>query len=311
MAVTFPPKISPTLMTPDPHFIPGYSGFCPQYRYSLGKTYGQLTSHLLTNPDIRRSGHLVLQSNPFPPAPRGHSYNESSQELGGRRRRQRLGDPKLTISMIPGYTGFIPRSQKFFAKTYAETSRDALSDFHNEQQTQESQRQEMLLTSKLQEGRQPQTEHEKQLLTARHRTPLPALSKEPAPFMSLRGFQPQGSPYYMEEENPNKYFISGYTGYVPRSRFLIGNGYPITTNRAMVEFAHMNQKKGVRFSDQQGHNEGGNLHTEQGQIYLEELGLLPRYTGYVPGYKFQFGNTFGRLTQNALGQSTLQKQTVN
>ncbi|OCT98938.1 hypothetical protein XELAEV_18011169mg [Xenopus laevis] len=272
MAVTFPPKISPTLMTPDPHFIPGYSGFCPQYRYSLGKTYGQLTSHLLTNPDIRRSGHLVLQSNPFPPAPRGHSYNEASQELGGRRRRQRLGDPKLTISMIPGYTG--TAGSPLLSGAAAKQS--------------------VLL-----------------LLTARHRTPLPALSKEPAPFMSLRGFQPQGSPYYMEEENPNKYFISGYTGYVPRSRFLIGNGYPITTNRAMVEFAHMNQKKGVRFSDQQGHNEGDNLHTEQGQIYLEELGLLPRYTGYVPGYKFQFGNTFGRLTQNALGQSTLQKQTVN
>ncbi|KAE8636906.1 hypothetical protein XENTR_v10003193 [Xenopus tropicalis] len=306
MAGTFPPKISPTLMTPDPHFIPGYSGFCPQYRYSLGKTYGQLTSQLLTNPDIRRSELLVLQSNPFPP-PRDHSFDGGSQELGGR--RQHPGDPNLTISMIPGYTGFIPRSQKFFAKTYAETSRDALSDFHSERRGQEAQRQELLLMSKLQEGRLPRTEQEKQLLASRHRTPLPALAKEPAPFMALRGFQPQGSPYYMEEENPNKCFISGYTGYVPRSRFLIGSGYPITTNRAMVEFAHMNQKKGVRFSE--GYKEGGSPHTEPGQIYLEELGLLPRYTGYVPGYKFQFGNTFGRLTQNALGHSTLQKQTVN
>eukprot|EP00079_Xenopus_tropicalis_P031562 XP_017945333.1 PREDICTED: protein FAM166B [Xenopus tropicalis] len=102
MAGTFPPKISPTLMTPDPHFIPGYSGFCPQYRYSLGKTYGQLTSQLLTNPDIRRSELVVLQSNPFPP-PRDHSFDGGSQELGGR--RQHPGDPNLTISMIPGYTG--------------------------------------------------------------------------------------------------------------------------------------------------------------------------------------------------------------
>ncbi|XP_069603938.1 ciliary microtubule inner protein 2B [Ranitomeya imitator] len=305
MAAIYPPKISPMLMTPDPHYIPGYGGFCPQYKYNLGKTYGKLTAQLLTSPDVRHSGQLVLQSCPFPPP-----QNVSSLDIS-KRRKPRLGDQKLTWSMIPGYTGFIPRSQKFFAKTYAETTRDALTDFHKEQDQQQTHLKEQILLSKLQSGQQPpRTEHEKQLLTAKYRTPLPALSKEPTPYISPSAFQIQVSPYYMEDEDPNKYFISGYTGYVPRSRFLIGTGYPITTNRAMTEFSHMTLNKGYQLGVQEP-REGKSLQSDQSHIYLEQLGLLPRYTGYVPGYKFQYGHTYGHLTQDALGQSTLQKQMVN
>ncbi|XP_068128020.1 ciliary microtubule inner protein 2B isoform X2 [Hyperolius riggenbachi] len=310
MAATFPPKISPVLMTPDPHYIPGYGGFCPQFKYNLGKTYGKLTADLLTSPDIRRSGQLVLQSCPFPP-PRTDSHIEAPTNIT-KRRRARLGDQKLSWSMIPGYTGFIPRSQKFFAKTYAETSRDALTDFQKEQYQQESQRQQQMVSGKLQSGQQlPHTEQEKQLITAKYRTPLPPLNKEAAPYVSPAAYQEEVSPYYMEDENPHKYFISGYTGYVPRSRFLIGNGYPLTTNRAMVEFGHMTLKKSARVGDQPQLREENKHQPDEGNIYLESLGLLPRYTGYVPGYKFQYGHTYGHLTQNALGESTLQKQMVN
>ncbi|KAM9331475.1 ciliary microtubule inner protein 2B [Gastrophryne carolinensis] len=310
MAATFPPKISPTLMTADPHYIPGYGGFCPQYKYNLGKTYGKLTGELLSAPDIRRSGQLVLQSCPFPP-PRHDSHAETPEGIT-KRRRPRLGDQKLSWSMIPGYTGFIPRSQKYFAKTYAETTRDALTDFQKEQLQQESWMQEQILTSKLQSGRQlPHSEQEKQLITAKYRTPLPALSKEAAPFISSNTYQLQMSPYYMEDEDPHKYFISGYTGYVPRSRFLIGTGYPITSNKAMVEFGHMTLKKSARAGDKPELREERKQQSDQDHIYLEQLGLLPRYTGYVPGYKFQYGHTYGHLTHNALGQSTLQKQLVN
>ncbi|XP_040276099.1 protein FAM166B [Bufo bufo] len=305
MAASYPPKISPMLMTPDPHFIPGYGGFCPQYKYNMGKTYGKLTGQLLTSPDVHHSGQLVLQSCPFPPPRYDTNLGMSN------RRKPRLGDHKLYWSMIPGYTGFIPRSQKFFAKTYAETTRDALTDFHKDQDQQQSHLKEQLLVSKLQSGQQPpRTEHEKQLITAKYRTPLPALSKEPAPYVSPNAFQIQISPYYMEEEDPQKYFISGYTGYVPRSRFLIGTGYPITTNRAITEFSEMTLKKGSKIGVQEA-REGSRHQSDQSHIYLEQLGLLPRYTGYVPGYKFQYGHTYGNLTENALGQSTLQKQMVN
>uniref|UniRef100_A0A8C5LPE1 Ciliary microtubule inner protein 2B n=1 Tax=Leptobrachium leishanense TaxID=445787 RepID=A0A8C5LPE1_9ANUR len=307
MTATFPPKISPTLMTPDPHYIPGYGGFCPQYKYNLGKTYGKLTSQLLTNPDIHRSGHLVLQSCPFPPLRMDNDRDHL--ETPTRRRRQRLGDQKLSWSMIPGYTGFIPKSQNFIAKTYTEISKDAVADFHRDQLKQESHLQELSLLNKLQSGQQqPHSEHEKQLIKSKYRTPLPALSKDPAPFYSSTAFQSQQSPYCMEDENPHKYFISGYMGYVPRSRFLIGSGYPVATNRALVEFGHLTSKRNPRVSYDLEAKQHDGRHLDHSHIYLEELGLLPRYTGYVPGYKYQYGHTYGYLTQDALGHSTLQKQ---
>ncbi|KAM8961500.1 ciliary microtubule inner protein 2B [Pelodytes ibericus] len=310
MTQTFPPKISPLLMTPDPHYIPGYGGFCPQYRYNLGKTYGKLTSQLLTNPDIRRSGQLVLQSCPFPP-PRTDSNRENPDGVTSRR-RPRLGDQKLSWSMIPGYTGFIPKSQNFFAKTYTETSKEALTDFQRDQLRLESLRRNQSLVNNLQSGQQqPHTENEKRMIRSRYRTPLPTLSKDPAPYQPQTDFQSYTSPFYMEDGNPQKYFISGYTGYVPRSRFFIGSGFPVTANRAMVEFGHMTLRKGLIPMDHRESQEKDGLHLDQGHIYPEELGLLPRYTGYVPGYKFQYGHTFGQLTQNALGQSTLEKQTVD
>ncbi|XP_063813801.1 ciliary microtubule inner protein 2B [Pseudophryne corroboree] len=310
MAATFPPKISPTLMTPDPHYIPGYGGFCPQYKYNLGKTYGKLTSQLLTSPDVRHSEQLVLQSYPYPP-PRRDSDTGSSQDIT-RRQKTRMGDQKVAWRMIPGYTGFIPRAQKFYAKTYAETTRDALSDFQREQLLQESQRQEQMLLNKLQTGQKvPHTEQEKMLISAKYRTPLPVLSNKPVSYISPSAYQIQLSPYYMEDQNPHKYFISGYTGYVPRSRFLFGTGYPITTNRAMVEFGHKTLRKSSGVGEQQDPRGESKPLSDQSHIYLEELGLLPRYTGYVPGYKFQYGHTYGNLTQDALGQSTMQKQTVN
>lgn len=307
MITTFPPKISPTLMTPDPHYVPGYSGYCPQYKYNLGKTYGKLTSQLLTSPDIRHSGHLVLQSCPFPPARTGNDMDHL--ETPTRRRRPRFGDHKLSRSVIPGYTGFIPKSQHFIAKTYAEISKEAVADFHRDQDKEEKQQQELALISKLQTGRQqPHCESEKQLIKSKYMTPLPALSKRAAPFYSSSAFQSHESPYCMEDENPQKYFISGYMGYIPRSRFLLGSGYPITTNKALVEFGHMTSKRDPKLSQHLGPKRQDGLHPHHSHIYLEELGLLPHYTGHVPGYRFQYGHTYGYLTLDALGQSTLKKQ---
>ncbi|CAH2296831.1 Hypothetical predicted protein [Pelobates cultripes] len=305
MASTFPPKLSPQLMTPDPHYIPGYGGFCPQYKFNQGKTYGKLTSQLLTNPDIRHSGQLVLQSCAFPPSRTDINRDHPEKLI----RRRSLGDKKLSRSLIPGYTGFVPKSQNFFAKTFTETSKDAVADFQRDQLKSENKRQEQTVLYKLQTGKeQPHTDYEKKLLKSKYRTPLPVLCKEPAQFHSSAAFESQISPYYMEDENPHKYFISGYMGYVPRSRFLIGTGYPISTNKAIVEFGHMISKENTRLSELKEPKEKNNLRSNQSHIYLEELGLLPRYTGHVPGYKFQYGHTFGDLTHNALGQNTMQKQ---
>ena len=50
-----------------------------------------------------------------------------------RSRTKSLGDRKLLEKMVPGYTGFIPKSQHYFGKRYAENCVNAISDFESDQ----------------------------------------------------------------------------------------------------------------------------------------------------------------------------------
>ncbi|XP_043943084.1 protein FAM166B [Protopterus annectens] len=269
------------------YFSVRYCGYCPQYKYNHGKSYGKMTLSLLSNPEISHSGHHVLQNTKFDDEKYSIERRHYVDLLNSR--RPRYGEQKLTSSMIPGYTGFVPKSQNYFAKTYAETCRDSLTDFERGQ-------------------RQFAVEKE-ELLSASYTPKLVSIARDAKPYISPHAFKDPGSPYYMENDNPYKYFMSGYTGYVPRSRFMIGTGYPITTNHAIQEFSGMPTDKTYK-----GPEELETLQKEKKtlpplkHIYPMDLGLLPRYTGYVPGYKFQFGHTYGQLTHDALGSSTLQKQ---
>ncbi|XP_076139359.1 ciliary microtubule inner protein 2B [Alosa pseudoharengus] len=278
----FPPKFSKVLVTPDPQYIPGYAGYCPQLKFNLGKTYGQLTAELLTSPDVPRSQRLVLNSGRLPRAeaelgPRGEIR---SSWPGGHRHMER---------MIPGYTGFVPKSQHYFARTYAETCREALAEFKHGQQGRVH----------LDAVGLPPMATKQGLLDVKPwklNTPLQAISKEPAPYVPLDPWKPRGSPYSMDDGSPHKYFISGYTGYVPKSRFLIGSSYPITTNKALVEFGR--DMRTMPFALQAPSKEP-QLLPPTPTIYHSHL--LPSYTGHVPGYKFRYGQTFGQLTHNSLG----------
>lgn len=110
----------------------------------------------------------------------------------------------------------------------------------------------------------------------------------------------QTSPYSMDDTDPQKFFMSGFTGYVPRARFLFGASFPVLTNQALQEFGQKCSKGRVQKDPKPL--------SPLPRPNFQNLGLLPHYGGYVPGYKFQFGGTFGHLTHDALGLGTTQKQ---
>ncbi|XP_067172555.1 ciliary microtubule inner protein 2B [Apteryx mantelli] len=273
MATAFAPKMSQVLTTPEPHYIPGYTGYCPHYKFSVGKTYRQQTSQLLTSPEVPRPCQRVLQLTCW--SCRGTEPQDLPGEPGS---CWGAGAQPLSSIVIPGYTGFIPRAQHFFAKTCSEICKEARSDFAKQRLRAPGKEQTWLKTQ-----------------------PLP---QDPEQESDVRQIGPQRSPYSMEDDDPQKYFISGFTGFVPRARFLIGTGYPITTNWALLEFSQMALKKGGRSETK----EGSTILPPLGKIYPMEMGLLPHYAGYVPGYKLQFGHTYGHLTHNTLGLRTLKKQ---
>ncbi|XP_071439796.1 CIMIP2 protein CG18335 [Hetaerina americana] len=47
--------------TPEPHFLPGYTGHCSKYRFRIGETYGHATHRALMEPvSCKYSGRLVI-----------------------------------------------------------------------------------------------------------------------------------------------------------------------------------------------------------------------------------------------------------
>ncbi|XP_063424057.1 ciliary microtubule inner protein 2B-like [Mytilus trossulus] len=294
------------LMTPDPYHTPGYGGFCPQFKYQIGNTFGKTTCRLLGNTNVASSGKLVLADiRASAPAAlfSGSKADFRSQLL--RSRTQSWGDQKLVERMIPGYTGFIPRSEHYFGKRYAETCKSAIADFEVDQKDYDSKLKDLKITEVMQQGKEVKGQDGKSMpaIRSRYFTPLKPVASEAKPYISKSKLQHSKSPFYMANGNPQKCFMSGYTGFVPRSRGQLGMGYPIITNLALNEFtddivrAKSLDGSGARTVT---FKETTRPKSDGKPIYPIETGLVPHYTGHIPGQKFRYGGTFGHSTENAL-----------
>lgn len=77
----------------------------------------------------------------------------------------------------------------------------------------------------------------------------------------------------------------GFTGYVPRARFLFGSSFPVLTNQALQEFGQIYS---------QGRPQKVLKHLPSlSRTYPQKLGLLPNYGGYVPGEDISRGRPWG------------------
>nr|XP_010329994.1 protein FAM166B isoform X4 [Saimiri boliviensis boliviensis] len=247
VASTFIPGLNPQ----NPRYIPGYTGHCPLLRFSMGQTYGQATGQLLRGPPglTWPPVHRTL----LPPIrpPRSTEFPRGSLPL-------RRGHKRLSSSMIPGYTGFVPRARFIFAKNCSQVWAEALSDFthlHGKQGSEELPK---------------EAKGEKDTENNQGPEPEGQLEEEPA----LEAAE-QASPYSMDDRDPRKFFMSGFTGYVPRARFLFGSSFPVLTNQALQEF-------GQKHSPGSAQKHPKHL-PPLPRTYPQNLGLLPNYGGYVPG----------------------------
>lgn len=285
------------LMTPDPYHTPGYGGFCPQFKYQIGETFGKTTSKLLRNDAVASSGQLVLaeiraNSAPCPETDTRSDFLKS--------RTHSWGDQKLMEQMVPGYTGFIPRSEHFFGKRYAVNCKGAITDFEGDHRKHKQNAEELRLTEAIQSGKLDKTAVPNlPPIRSRYITPLKQTAAEAKPYISPSMVRSAESPFYMADDNEMKRFMSGYTGFVPRARPRLGMGYPIITHDALNEFtSDTNRLKNLQ-------SEAITIHRPENKvqdtklIYPVESGLVPHYTGHIPGQKFRYGGTFGHSTENA------------
>ncbi|XP_053778882.1 ciliary microtubule inner protein 2B isoform X7 [Desmodus rotundus] len=263
VASTFIPGLHPQ----NPHYIPGYTGHCPLLRFSMGQTYGHMTGQLLRGapglawPPARRILLPPIQPPRSPEVPRGSPA-------------VRRGHKRLSSSMIPGYTGFVPQAQFIFAKNCSQVWAEALNDFTHwcgEQGEQE--------LPKEVKGEDVEKD------------------QEPQPKSQL------------EEEEPELGQEVGQAVWQEWGASPLLPPIPWMTEILTSSSCQALQEFGQMYS--QGKPQMGLKHLPAlSRTYPQNLGLLPNYGGYVPGYKFQFGRTYGHLTHDALGLSTFQKQVV-
>ncbi|XP_001914783.2 ciliary microtubule inner protein 2B isoform X3 [Equus caballus] len=174
-----------------PHHIPGYTGHCPLFRFSMGQAYGQITGHLLRgSPGLAwPPAHRTLLPPIWPPR---------SPEVPRRRSlRVRHGHKRLSSSMIPGYTGFVPQAQFIFAKNCSQVWAEALHHFtqwHGGQGSQEQLPKEAKGEKDM--GKEPTLE--------------PELEAKEEPQLGEK--VEQASPYSTDDRDPRKFFMSGTAG---------------------------------------------------------------------------------------------------
>ncbi|XP_019518848.1 PREDICTED: protein FAM166B isoform X4 [Hipposideros armiger] len=179
---------TPGLNAQNPHYIPGYTGHCPLLRFSMGQTYGQVTGQLLRGaPGLAWPPACRILLPPIRP-PRSPEVPRGSLPV-------RRGHERLSSSMIPGYTGFVPQAQFIFAKNCSQVWAEALNDFtqwHGKQGRQELPKE--VKGADVQKDQEPKA--------------APELEAEEPERGQEAG---QVSPYSMDDRDPHKFFMSGPT----------------------------------------------------------------------------------------------------
>ncbi|KAJ3044146.1 hypothetical protein HK097_001580 [Rhizophlyctis rosea] len=94
------------------------------------------------------------------------------------------------------------------------------------------------------------------------------------------------SPYHLPEGHPEKTFISGYTGFVPRHRNYFGEPYQDSVREALDEFTAPKAIKDP-YLDPHAYDK-----VEKKNIVHTDP--IPGFTGFIPGSRTLYSTTFGR-----------------
>lgn len=255
--------------------VPGYRGYCPQLKYKVGKTYGRDTNELSKEFDHHH-----------PPGPVAPGFSTKPPIINNLPKS--TGNNKYTETMVPGYTGYIPRWPFKFGGTYKNDC-DICIDEH------------MSNTGTYQDK-------EKSLLNSMKSFPqLQAINRDPEVrdhLNTYRDTHPKRPTLMDDKRTWTEPPIPGYQGYIPRigtTELGLGGRYHVTTGRGLGAFSAEREhheacsKEPINLSMQpEGVKEVGNLYGKR--LYLND-GMIPRYTGYLPQRRFRFGQTYGDTTR--------------
>jgi len=267
-----------TFQIPEPAHVPGYTGHVPQYEYHPGESFGRATNSVLVDPVAPGSGRTVLtdyEKEGYDVAEFDRKYEQVVN------RDASWGDQILTENMVVGYTGFVPKLEQHPGKHYAEGCVRAIADFMDDQATYKKKQDEM---TKLMQ----------------RQVPLKQVAPDMAPYDSP---QAKGKhwrrPFDMENNESLKFQISGYTGHVPCTRDLPGVNYPVGTHVGLNKFHDRMKAHEALKGTPVDLNKPDVVTVHTRKIFRDNAGTVSGYSGEVPGYKYEFGRTYGHATHGA------------
>ncbi|KAG5324891.1 U605 protein, partial [Pseudoatta argentina] len=259
------------LITADPHFIPGYSGYCPQFQFNYGETYAKATHKLLLDPTINHAKTLVLTDRAVTDCER-----PSKSDIDVVNARLKRTAALFIHPMLPGYKGFIPGSNVRLGQRYAVHATEGLANFERQQLKNKAALDRLRRTINVQCGRvEPRNLEERLLVKTLFKLPLlpvrPEYKQNPTWCSFIR-------------ENAKRYATHIPHGYFETSI--------IPSYDALYSFAKCQKGQSVKYKITTIYPEPPLL-VKSTEIYHKNVGMIPNYFGHIPGAMFRCGKTFG------------------
>ncbi|KAI8809577.1 hypothetical protein BJ742DRAFT_676777 [Cladochytrium replicatum] len=218
-----------------------HARFVPSYKFGFGLTYGNATRKILQTDSSLKQGRIQREihrrqvnhtaeqtalASSGDAGGIGQDFNGEGDQLWKRGKKYATGDDRFSFPPVPGYTGYIPRSQEHFGKPFVETTNASLSDF------QRMLRHKNELPPRVRAIKAQQ----RPVICAAGGTSKPVGNKATFAYSAECFPINEESPYHLPENHPQKTFISGYTGFVPRLQNHFGEPYSHSVRKAIDEF---------------------------------------------------------------------------
>ncbi|XP_055839484.1 UPF0605 protein CG18335 [Episyrphus balteatus] len=290
--------------TPEPHFIPGYTGHCPQYLYRVGKTYGNLTHKLLIDPCIHHSAKLLVAG---PNEIKTAGDKPTLKEIDLIKTHEREGDAVLKYPIIPGYNGFIPNINSKIGLRFLAAATAGVAEHERYMQQLKCERRNLRHKNLLQSGEglfgrnlgeisMHQTTYQLPLLPVRKEAEGIKRTREDSYQDKRVPYSKHTPPHFMVDNDPEKFVMKGYAGHIPMTLNRFGESNKPLTANALCEFSNDYQHR--KTSDWESTDNKASS-GESFKIYHSKTGMIPNYAGHVPGEIFKFGSTYGKNTIDA------------
>ncbi|CAL1688725.1 unnamed protein product [Lasius platythorax] len=164
------------LITAEPHLIPGYTGYCPQYRFRYGETYAKATHKLLLDPTVNHANTLILSNRATDDYKAWRPLKSDINVVNARFKRT---DPVFVHPMLPGYEGFIPGLSARIGQRYTVLATEGLADFEREQLRVKTTLNRLRKTIDVQSGRaEPRNLEERLSIKSQFKLPVLAVRPE-------------------------------------------------------------------------------------------------------------------------------------